>query len=166
MTSIYDIPYEDIKEFLLANNKFLNDKDDAYNKALILLKDKKSKGHTINIIEWLMAHNLLVRKINIPNYSTYEIDNMTQSEIDELDKLLTMKGNNRENIINILRYLHKLDDLELVSDIKDTIFSLLNELEINDINFETLKLDDIINLLKTHRNKALIRKQIYDNIEK
>ena len=41
MTSIYDIPYEDIEEFLLANNKNYVNEDDAYNKALELLKDKK-----------------------------------------------------------------------------------------------------------------------------
>jgi hypothetical protein len=42
MTSIYDIQYEDIEKFLLANNQNFLDKDDAYNKTLILLKDKKS----------------------------------------------------------------------------------------------------------------------------
>ena len=168
MTSIYDIPYEDIKEFLLANNKSFKSKDEAYNIASILLKDKKAKGHPTSIIEWMMARNLLTRKINIPNYSTYKINKMSQVEINQLAKLLTMSGNNINNIKNILRYLHKLDDesTELVSDVKDIILQNLNDLEINQINFETLKLDDVINLLKTHRNKALIRKQIYDNMEK
>ena len=60
MTSIYDVPYEDIAIFLLANNnKFMN-QDDAYDKALILLKDKKARGHTTSIIEWMIAHNLLI----------------------------------------------------------------------------------------------------------
>ena len=110
MTSIYDIPYEDIKIFLLSNNKNFLDKDDAYNQTKILLKDKKSKGHTINIVEWMIAYNLLKRKVNIPNYTIYEIDKMTQVEIEKLSKLLTMDGNNIENIKNILRYLHKLDE--------------------------------------------------------
>lgn len=41
MTSIYDIPYKDIKNFLLANKKTYDNETDAYNKTLILLKDKK-----------------------------------------------------------------------------------------------------------------------------
>jgi len=82
MTSIYNVPYEDITEFLLANNKIYDNDDDAYNKALILLKDKKAIGHTTNIIEWLMAHNLLVHKVNIPNYTIYDINKMSQNEIN------------------------------------------------------------------------------------
>ena len=121
MTSIYDVPYEDIKKFLLANNRSFKNKDDAYNEALVLLKDKRAKGHTISIIEWLIAHNLLISKVNIPNYTIDEIDNMSQDQIDELAKLLTMKGNNRNNIKNILRYLRKISNLELVSDITDTL---------------------------------------------
>jgi len=168
MTSIYDIPYEDIEEFLLANNSrydFKND-DEAYNTALILLKDKKSIGHTMSIIEWMMAHNLVMRKINISNYTVQEIDNMSQIKINQLAKLLTMNSNNVDNIKNILRFLHKLDDVTLLPEINSIILRNLNELEINDINFETLKLNDAINLLKTHHNKALIRKEMYNNIEK
>jgi hypothetical protein len=114
MTSVHDIPYEDIKIFLKANKKTFDDKDDAYKKTLILLKDKKAKGHTIKIIEWMIAHNLLIRKIDIPHYTTRKIDKMSSFDIDILAKLLTMKGNNRENIKNILRYLHKLDKLDIL----------------------------------------------------
>ena len=115
-----------------------------------------------------MAHNLLIRKVNISNYTTKEIDQMSQNEINKLAKLFTMKGNNRENIKNILYYLHKLDEenITLLSDIKNVILQNLDELEINEINFETLKFNDVIKLLKTHRNKALIRKSLYNYIEK
>jgi hypothetical protein len=110
MTSIYDIPYGDIEIFLISNNKSYESENDAYDKALILLKDKKAKGHTINIIEWMIAYNLIKNKIIIPNYTIYEIDKLYQNKIDQLAKLLTMNGNNIENIKNILRYLHKLDE--------------------------------------------------------
>ena len=96
MATVYDIPYDDIKEFLLANNKDFINKNDAYDKAQILFKDRKAIEHTTSIIEWLIAYNLLIRKINIPNYTVYEIDNMSQIEIDKLSKLLTMKSNNVE----------------------------------------------------------------------
>src|SRR5436190_2608226 len=163
MTSIYDIPHEDIEEFLLTNNKTF--KNDTYEKALILLKDRKAIGHTINIIEWMMAHNLIVKKVNIPNYNINELNKMDQNEINQLAKLLNMNGNNVENIKNILRYLHKLNDVVLDIDINNTILQTLNELEIKDIDFETLTPSDIITLLKTYHNKALIRKSIYNNME-
>jgi hypothetical protein len=120
MTSIYDIPYKDIEIFLIANKKNseksslitqnYESKNDAYDKVLILLKNKKSKGHTINIIEWMMAYNLLKNKVNIPNYTIYELNKLSQDEIDQLAKLLTMNSDNIEHIKNILRYLHKLDE--------------------------------------------------------
>ena len=50
MTSIYDIAYQDIKKFLQQNKQSFMNKDDAYELASILLKDKKSKGHSIVII--------------------------------------------------------------------------------------------------------------------
>lgn len=63
MTSIYDIPYKDIKMFLLTNNKNINNKDIDYKQVLTLLKNKESKGHTKSIIEWMIAHNLLIKLI-------------------------------------------------------------------------------------------------------
>jgi len=143
------------------------DEDDAYDLALILLKDNKAKGHTISIIEWIIAHNLLQNKVNVPYHTIEEIDNMTQSEINQLAKKLGIKGNNRENIYNILRFLHKLDELdELLPEIKDIILNNLNELELKDIKISDSNFNDIINLLKTHRNKALIRKFVYDDMDK
>ena len=170
MTSVYDIPFEDIEEFLSANNENYNDENDAYNKTLILLKNKNSVGHTTKIIEWMMAHNLLLRNINIPNYTTSQINNLSQSEINRLAKLLKMNGSNIENIKHILRYLHKLDNknkiLLPIPELNDIIFSTLNDLESKDINFDTLTPDATLKLLKTHNNKALIRKLIYNNMEK
>ncbi len=170
MTSIYDIPYNDIKVFLKANNKIYENEneDDAYNKALELLKDKKAIGHTINIIEWMMAHNLLLRNISIHNYTTSEINKMSQIEINKLAKLLKMNGNNIENVTNILRYLRKLDNKStiLLPETNDIIFGLLNELEMKDFVFDVLTPNEFLNLLRKHYNKALIRKLIYQNMEK
>ena len=166
MTDVYDIPYKDIQKFLVANNKDFKNEDDAYNKALILLKDKKAIGHTTSIIEWMMAHNLLIRKVNIPIYAISEIDKMSQDKINKLAKLLTMSGNDRNNIKNILRYLRKLDDETLLPDINDIILNNLTKLELQNINVADLNYDSVINLLKTHRNKKEIRNFISDNLEK
>ena len=168
MTSIYDVPYEDIQKFLLANNENIRNQNDAYDVALELLKDKKVKGHTTSIIEWMMAHNLLINNLDIPIYSTYEIDNMSQIEINKLAKLLTMKGNNLNNIKNILRYLNKLnDDKEfLLPDINDVILNTLTQLEFQNIKFDLISFNDLIGLLENHRNKNAIRKLISENLEK
>jgi len=165
MTSVYDIPLDDIRKFLLANNKNFDLETDGYQTALSLLKDKNVKGHTTSIIEWMIAHNLIINNVDIPHYSTYEIDNMNQNDINKLAKLLTMKGNNRNNIKNILKYLNKLDEKEfLLPEINDLILGILDRIELE--NIDNLKPDEIINLLKTHRNKAFIRKMVYDNLTK
>jgi hypothetical protein len=168
MSSIHDLPYEDIKKFLLVNNKNFENKDDAYNKAIILLKNGKAIGHTISIIEWMIAHNLLINKTDIPNFTINEIDNMSQIEIDQLAKLLTMKGNNRNNIKNILKYLHKLDDnIILLPEINHIILNTLYDIEEKDLSdlIKFINCRDILNLLKTHHNKQMIRELLSDNVK-
>lgn len=155
MTSIRDIPYEDIQIFLDNNHKDYINEDDAYDKAKKLLKDKNSKGHTINIAQWIIAYNLLKQKINIPNYTNYEIDKMSQTKLNELAKLLTMKGNDIENIKNILKFLHKLDESINITnnenltiageEIFNIILSNMDNKTINRMNinkYSTLALED------------------------
>jgi len=171
MTSIYDVPYEDIEKFLLANNKNWNNENEAYETSFDLLKNKNVRGHTTRIIEWMIAHNLLVNKINIPHFTIDEIDNMTQNEINKLAKLLTMKGNNVNNIKNILRYLHKLDeeDIVLLPEINDLILDTLYDVEKTDrmlrLTIEAGSSRDILELLEKHHNKKIIRELILDNME-
>src|SRR5437867_618471 len=114
MTSIYDIPYQDILKFLSSNKKVFKNKNEAYTITQDLLKNKGTIAHPTTVIEWMIAHNVLINKINIPNYRTYEIDNMSQEETNLLAKLLTMKGSNKSNIKNILTYLCKLDNYNLL----------------------------------------------------
>ena len=146
MTSIYDVPYEDISMFLIANNEDFSNEGEAYNTALALLKDKNAIGHTTSIIEWMMAHNLLINKVNIASYTVGEIDNMSQKEIDRLAKLLTMKGNNRQNIKNILKFLNKLYYSKSNISVEDDILkNKLNELQINNIDSGVIKKNDVLN---------------------
>ena len=166
MTSIYDIPRKDIEIFLLDNNQNIESNDEDYKLVFALLKDKKAIRHTISIVEWMIAHNLLIKKINVKNYTSDEIDNMSQNEINKLAKLLTMKGNDRTNVKNILRFMNKLDKEFLINDINDVILENLNKIELQNLNIYSLNFDDIIRLLKTYRNKKAIRLFIYDNLEK
>jgi len=164
MTNIHDVPFYDIEKFLRDNRISFINEDDAYNKALFSLK-RERKYYPDSIIEWLIAHNLFVRKVDIPSYTIQEIDNMSQIEINQLAKLLTMKGDNRENIKNILRYLRKLDDISLLPEINNIILQKLRQLEVQDFDFNIMKFEDIIALLSTN-NKALFRKLIYNNMER
>lgn len=166
MTSIHDIPRNDIEIFLLANNQNIQNNDQDYKLALTLLKDRKTIGHTTSIIEWMIAYNLLKRKVDIKNYTSHEIDTMSQNKINRLAKLLTMNGNNKDNIKNILKYLNRLNKEFLISDINDIILENLNQIELQHLNIYHLYFDDIIKLLKTHRNKKEIRLFIYANLEK
>ncbi len=132
MTSIYDIPYGDVKKFLLFNNMIFKARDKAYNKTLLLLGDKSTKGHTTSIIEWMIAYNLLIHKVDINFYTYEEINDMEQQQIDKLSKLLTMKGNNKSNIKNILGYMNKLVYFDILpTEIK---IEILGKADINEIN--------------------------------
>lgn len=111
MASVRDIPLVDIEIFLVANSKTLpNNENAAYNLAFSLFKNKNSVGYTPNIITWIIAHNLIKNKVEVPDYTAVQIDNMSQIEIDKLSKLLTMKKNDIVNVKKILNYMNKLDE--------------------------------------------------------
>jgi len=121
---------------LLANNKDLTiNLELSYNTAFELFRSGKTVGHTHGVIEWIMANNLLLNEISIREYGYYELNNLTQLEINNLAKDLTMKGNNIHNVKNILKYLNLITDekITLLPEIRDLIYDLLDELEANDI---------------------------------
>ena len=111
MASIYDINIEDIILFLRGNNVSIPETNDlAYREARQLMKNPRLLFYPPSIVEWMIAHNLLVTKTKIPNYSEEEILRLPQKELNSLAELLTMKTNNRYNVIKILYYMHKLTD--------------------------------------------------------
>lgn len=111
MTSITSIPVKDIKLFLSQNGvSFVskNEKqmyDDAWN-----LIQKGAKNYPDSVVEWMIAYNLLQQKVNIRNYHRWDISDLSKEELNNLTQLLTLKVANKERIINILRYLGKLDE--------------------------------------------------------
>lgn len=154
MTSIYQIPYEDIELFLLTND--IDPSQDIninYKLALKLVKKSTTNFEIDSIVEWMIAHNVIILKYNIPEYKKSEILEMNNIELFKLSKSLTMKNSNIENIFNILNYLGKL-----IEDIKSNIFSgnpFLNFISQNDVLFETLKdldINDIINFCISSSN--------------
>lgn len=147
MTSIRQIPYEDIELFLLTNDIDLSsDININYDLAYKLMKKADSNFEIESILEWMIAHNLIVLKYEIPKYKKSEILELSDIELRKLARSLTMKNHKIDNILNILNYLDKLID-----DLKNNIFSgnpFLQFSNQSDIIFETLKdleIDDIIN---------------------
>ena len=108
MSDIKDINHDDIKEFLTLNKiKIFNDQTD-YNQAFKLMKNPKAIIGPISIVEWMMAHNVFINKIKLPDYTINELMKLSDNERNVLAKKLGMKSNNINHIINILHYLHKI----------------------------------------------------------
>ena len=166
MADITDVPYLDVRGFILANNKIIPDnKKSAYDLAFSLLKNIKSKGRTLDLVLWSFAHNLLANGVHVNVYTESEINRMSSAEINKLSKSLTMKNNNIGHIKAILGYLHKLENnAELDPDVKDEILDFYGLLKISDIN-DYSDYDDLILLLKTHHNKNLVRMKINEYLD-
>lgn len=144
MVDIRDVPSNDIYIFLKENNK---SNENAYDIAFELMKNTNTSYNNIpdSILEWMKAYNLIQLEIEIPSYTMSQIQLLSQNKINKLAKLLNMKGNDVDNIIGILRYLHKFDFdiLEKYPEIYEPI--LLNSDFMN-----------VFNLLKSNRSLRLV----------
>lgn len=112
MSIILDIPYDNIKLFLL-NNKIdvLDNEHKNYTIANNLIQNPNSIFEPISIIEWIIAHNLKLNNANISPYSINDIQQLSSDKLQELATLLTTKST---NIVSILKYLGKLNSNEIV----------------------------------------------------
>ena len=139
---IYDLSISDLREFLLVNNIKYFDNNDIYDIAFDLMKNKNTKYDDvpISIIQWMLAHNALQKDINIPSYTISQIEKLGSNDLNRLSKLLGLTKSNIDNVLNILRFMHKLKESELDFEIN---IDLYTNLLINS-RFET-----IIKLLKS-----------------
>lgn len=108
MSDIKDINFDDIKQFLITNNVTVSNDENDYNKAFKLMKNSNIIIESISIIEWMMAYNLIIKKVKIRDYTINDLIKLSINERDKLAKNLGMVSDNINNIINILYYLHKL----------------------------------------------------------
>jgi hypothetical protein len=115
--NIQDIPLSDIIKFLDINRKKYGN-NDVYDIAFSLMQNNNTiyKGVPKSIIEWMKAYNLVQNNVssNIPSYSVYEIERMSDGKLSSLARLLTMKTTNIKSIISILDFLHKIDNSETI----------------------------------------------------
>jgi len=140
MTSIQDIPFEDVKVFLTKNHRTIpKDKNKAYEKVWDLMNDKNIIFEPDSIVEWMIAYNLIQSETNIPNYTIDEIKSLSLNELNKLSKLLTLKSPNINHIINILKYMHASN----INDLLTQIFNVKNILRIINAEGELFFLDTI-----------------------
>lgn len=134
MANIHDINIYDAKKFLLANNKNLPDNnEELYSIVKSLMKNSANirEGVPNTITKWMIANNAFKNKVNIPFYSRSELLLLPLKDRNELAKKLGMKGNDIYNIIDIVKFLHKLEIPKIL--LKDTnmkftdLFKLKNE---------------------------------------
>lgn len=111
MADIHDIPIDDIKTFLSVNKaRKAYTEESMYNIAFDLIKKNNIVFEPDSIVEWAMAYNLVEQNIDIPRYTIATIKQLSEIELLQLAQLLTMKTTNIHHIINILKYMHKLDE--------------------------------------------------------
>lgn len=149
MTDIHDLNISDIREFLLSNNIRYKNKD-IYDIALNLMKKQDTKYDDVNIsiIQWMLAYNALQKKLDIQSYTESQIKNLSQNDLNNLVKSLGLTKNNIDNVINVLRFMHKLKESELDFETYDDLY--INLLRVS--NFETI--------LKLLKSKPSLKYQI------
>jgi len=110
MTDITDIPYKDVELFFVKNKyKIPKNRKLTYH-LLFTLIQTENDYYPESIVEWMMAYNLIQLNVVIPQYKKSEILSLPKRNLSKLSKLLKMKTTNIDHIINILKYLHKLQD--------------------------------------------------------
>jgi hypothetical protein len=110
MADIKDLNINEIKQFLRVNAVPIDrDNDVNYENAFNLMRRKDIIYDPLSIVIWMKAYNLITKKIMIPRYTADDIYDMSENDRALLAKKLTMKTTNVEHMIDILRYIHKLD---------------------------------------------------------
>lgn len=136
MANIQDVDLKAIKTLLSTNNIEIPEKRrDIYDKAMNLM-NKISTSYEmipISIIEWMLAYNALKRNIIDKSYHIKDLRKLSKIEQNVLAKNLGMKGYNIENIINILRYIHKLEGELKFEENLDLYKPLLLNSELNTV---------------------------------
>ena len=147
MTSIYQIEFDDIKEFLKLNNKCYKHKIHAYTITVNLLRNN-NVIYTTKILDYITARSLYINNTNIPKYSLYEINLASQEELNSLSNSLNVKDTN--SVKNILKYLGKLEEkITFLPEINKLIIEKYTQLLQTDILLSNLS--DVVKIFKDHR---------------
>lgn len=110
MTSIKDIPIEDIENFLYLNDFDVKKDDDIYDLALDIILHEKVEYYPDNIVDWMIAYNNKLRYINTKFYAESEIYKLSEYELLKLSQKLNIDKNSnfRKSLTNVLYYMGRL----------------------------------------------------------
>lgn len=110
MTSIKDISYDEIESLLRDNDiKIPENEDDAYKLAFEFIMSGKDYQASDQIFRWITAYNFLHSKKKIAKYGREDIAKMSNKQLKDLAKLLDIETNNSDDLIGVLKYLHKFE---------------------------------------------------------
>jgi hypothetical protein len=109
MTSITDIPFGIIKDFLLENGiKLPKTETKTYDLAKDIILNSQAEFYPDTIIDWIIAHNFSLSGKQIKLYTLNEINNLSKKELSILSVKLGLDNDDEQSIINVLSYLHKI----------------------------------------------------------
>jgi hypothetical protein len=163
MANIHDIPTNDIEIFLKENGKNVNNIY-MYEQAMKLMKKTKNvvsyHNVPINIVEWKLAYDLYINNIDIPTFSFNEIQQLSDDELCKLSKLLKLECTNITTIINILKYLRKIGDNDIIINNvlfpKEVICNILNNLDNRTISSILSTCSQINKLSLNYKNEIFL----------
>lgn len=170
---IYDILFDEIELFLSGNDISLsNDIYKVYDDALKLIKSGKAEYYPDSVIQWMIAYNLVQLNVDIPIYKESYVLSLSTSELNKLAKSLTLKTTNVDVILQILFYLHKLEeDVNINPGIlsvlnPDTIIALLRTMDIDSIGNMCKSSKQIKDVCEsTIGRQTIISKLPYDTLD-
>jgi hypothetical protein len=110
MADIKDIDVISIKQLLRDNKvKISTDNDVNYENAFGLMQNENSIIRSRSIVNWIIAYNILQQyNFDIPNYNIKTVKNGLDDDIEILMDEFNI--GNTDDLISILRYMHKLDE--------------------------------------------------------
>lgn len=158
MTSITDVSYDDIKLFLTTNGVRLSVSErNNYNQAFEMIKNDKNYFYPDSIVDWIVAYNF---DGNISSYSKGEINLLSEDELNKLSKELGIfeSNNNKQSVVNVLKYLNKYEDNFIHSDLDRNIFQIVDEQRILSGNYKEI--------IEIFGNNKILRSFLYDNMRR
>lgn len=127
MTSIFEVPYTDIVTFLTTYGIVLDkNEENNYLEAKVLIENPSITEIPTSIADLIIASNLINQ--NLRRYRTTEIllSPYNDPELIELTNLFGFEGVNKERLIRILGYLHKLDnDMNIYNTLPKEVLRLI-----------------------------------------
>lgn len=135
MTSIRDVNFSDIRSLLINNNiavPFQRNKEEFYPIAEDLIISGKAQYFPDSIIDWIIAKNFLEEGREIKTYREAEINELSDKDLRNLYKFLSNgeqiedKEARKKSVLNILRFLHKLQYERTAISINPYLYILKN----------------------------------------